>query len=372
METLFCPNSRCINHVPPSSGGWFYRHGSYESCGETHQRYRCTCCGKTFSRRTLSIDYWTHRRIDYGELITHFASGYSVRGLARYFHTNTQTIQNRFARLARNSIATFTSLHHRLTLTEHLVADGLEGFCVSQDFPNNIHLLAGKQSQFLYGFNYALMRRKGRKTDEQKARCEQLYPRVDFTTHTIKHTFRELLIQMMNLAHRVSGFCLFTDEKRQYQIALGEDPFTSRLRVHGAFSHITINSKAPRTVTNDLFSVNYLDREVRKDIPEFHRETVCFARNVCNSLERLCVYFFHHNFIKCYRIGVPGEERSHAEVAGVEKEQVESIRREVVRRRSFYHDGSVTYGGFFDELWRRVIPTPLKERPEYLPKYAIA
>jgi hypothetical protein len=58
------------------------------------------------------------------------------------------------------------------------------------------------------------------------------------------------------------------------------------------------------------------------------------------------VYFFHHNFIKRYRIGVAGEERTHAEVAAVEKNQVASIRREVLRRRSYYHDGSMTYGGF--------------------------
>jgi hypothetical protein len=292
--------------------------------------------------------------------------------LARYFQTNTQTIQNRFGRLARNSITVFTSLHHLLELNEHLVADGLENFCVSQDFPNNIHLLAGKQSQFLYGFNYALMRRKGRKTEKQKKRCAALYARVDFSTYTIKRTFRELLIQMMHVAHHASSFSLFTDEKQQYQFALREDPFTCRLRVYDRFSHFTINSKAPRTVYNDLFSVNYLDREVRKDIPEFHRESVCFPRNVCNCLERLCVYFFHHNFIKRYRIGVVGEQRTHAEVAGIAKEQVELIRRKVVKNRSFYHDGSVSYGGFFDELWRRVIPTPLREKRDYLPKYAIA
>jgi len=165
---------------------------------------------------------------------------------------------------------------------------------------------------------------------------------------------------------------LYTDEKRQYLLALGEDPFTSGLRVNGLFSHLTVNSRVPRTVSNELFSVNYLDREVRKDVAAFHRETVCFARNVTNSLERLCVYLFHHNFIKRYRIGVAGEERTHAEVAGVDKREVERIGAEVVRRQSFYHDGSVTYGGFFDELWRRELPTPLKTRCDYLPKYAIA
>jgi transposase-like protein len=369
---LYCPNSRCTNHFPDSLERWFYYHGTYTSCGQIRQRYRCKQCGKTFSLRSLSIDYWTHRQIDYSELITHFVSGYSVRGLARYFHTNTHTIQNRFSRLARNIITVLTSLHHTHELDEQLVADGLEGFCVSQDFPNNIHLLAGKQSQFLYGFNYALMRRKGRKTEAQRKRCTKLYRRVDFTRHTIKRSFKELLVQMASIVHQSASFRLYTDEKQQYRFALGEDPFTSRLQVKGLFSHITINSRLPRTVSNDLFSVNYLDREVRKDLAEFHRETVCFARNVNNSLERLSVYFFHHNFMKRYRIGVTGEERTHAEVAGIAKRQVRRLREEAVKRRSFYHDGSVSYGGFFDELWRRELPTPLKQRGDYLPAYAVA
>jgi hypothetical protein len=369
---LFCPNSCCPNHSPQRGRQWFDYHGTYSSCGITRQRYRCRRCGKTFSERSLSIDYWTHRSIDYGELVTHFASGFSVRGLARYFHTTTHTIQNRFNRLARNVITVLTSLHHSLKLEEDLVADGLENFCVSQDFPNNIHLLAGKKSQFLYGFNYALMRRKGRKTEAQKKRCKRLYPQVDFTRHTIKQTFKELLVQLTNVARQTDSFRLYTDEKEQYRFALNEDPFTCRLKVTDSFIHTTINSKEPRTIMNELFSVNYLDREVRKDVPEYHRETVCFGRNVNNSLERLCVYFFHHNFIKRYRIGVSCEERTHAEVAGVEKEVVRRICAEVIRRRSFYHDGSVSYGGFFDELWRRELPTPLKKRPEYLPAYAIA
>jgi len=369
---LFCPNSTCPNHYPDTHSQWFDYHGTYESCGVKRQRFRCKICRKTFSRRTLSIDYWTHLNIDFQQLITLFASGFSVRGLARYFNTTTHTIQNRFSRLTRNIITVFTSLHHSLELSEHLVADGLENFCVSQDFPNNIHLLAGKSSQFLYGFNYSLMRRKGRKTDVQKKRCEKLYPKVDFTRHTIKRTFKELLVQMTHVAHRSDSFRLYTDEKSQYRLALAEDPFTCGLKVKGGFSHITINSKAPRTVMNDLFSVNYLDREVRKDVPEYHRETVCIGRNVNNSLERLSVYFLHHNFIKRYRIGVMDEERTHAEVAGVNRDEVRRICEDVVTRRRFYHDGSVSYGGFFDELWRRDIPTPLKKRPDYLPGYAVA
>ena len=112
--------------------------------------------------------------------------------------------------------------------------------------------------------------------------------------------------------------------------------------------------------------------DISKDLPEYHRETVCFGRNVSNALERLVVYLYHHNFIKCYRIGVAGEDRTHAEVAGVSADRVAKIRSRVVTKRRFLNDGEVVRGGFFDQLWRRSITTPLKKGPEYLQKFAIA
>ena len=176
---LICPNTRCPNHLPnetPGAPRRFDLHGTYESCGQVHQRYRCRACGRTFSLRTLSIDYWTHGHIDYDLLIHLVASGLSLRGLSRHFGTTVKTMQNRIGRLARTIIPTLSLVQRHICLDENLVADGLENFCVSQDFPNNIHLLVGKNSQYTYGFNYALMRRTGRRTPEQQQRCDRLYP----------------------------------------------------------------------------------------------------------------------------------------------------------------------------------------------------
>jgi len=369
---LFCPDSSCPNHKPNALSQWFAYHGSYSSCGQQHRRYRCRSCGRTFSQRTLSIDYWTHSHIDYDELINHFASGYSLRGLSRHFHTSVKTIQDRFSRLTRTILPLLSLLQSSIALEEFLVADGIESFCVSQDFPNNLHLLVGKNSQYVYGFNYALMRRKGTMSEEQKLRCERLYPLVDFTRHTITGGFEDLTEQMNRVAVGAVLLRLYTDEKKQYRLVLAKDEQIQRRLIEGSFEHMTTSSEQKRTRTNNLFSVNYMDREMRKDVPEYHRETVCFGRNVVNSLERLCVYLYHHNFIKTYRIGVKGEHRTHAEVAGVSREEVERIRQEVVRRRRFIGDGEIMYGGFFEELWRRDIPTPLKDRHDYLPVHAVA
>lgn len=369
---LICPHSTCPNHHPPEAVQWFDYHGSYQSCGQVHQRYRCRSCGRTFSARTLSIDYWTHRLLDYRLLIELFAGGFSCRGLSRQFATTVKTIQNRFARLARAVIATLSAVQQSVELSEPLVADGLENFFVSQDFPADIHILVGKDSQYTYGLNYALMRRKGRKTEEQKRRCRRLYQLVDFTRHTITAGFTELIAQMKRVAGNREPLLLYTDEKSQYRWALAADEQLCAKAAAGSFTHVRISSRAARTLHNDLFSVNYIDREVRKDLPEFHRQTVCFARNVGNGLERLCVYLYHHNFIKRYRIGVSGEERNHAQVAGLDGQMMRRIEEEVTSRRYFIADEAVEKGGFFDELWRRQIPTPLKATPDYLPKFAVA
>ena len=171
---LICPNTRCMNHHGPPEYQWYDYHGSYKSSRGIIGRYRCRVCRKTFSERSLSIDYWAHTDIGYEKLMTLLVSGFSVRGLSRYFGTSTKVIQNRISRLARGAIVSMGRLQQNGELTESLVADGLENYCVSQDFPNNIHLLVGKKSQVVYGFNYALMRRKGRKTEDRKSWWETM------------------------------------------------------------------------------------------------------------------------------------------------------------------------------------------------------
>ncbi len=48
-----------------------------------------------------------------------------------------------------------------------------------------------------------------------------------------------------------------------------------------------VPATAPRTLNNDLFAVNYFDREIRKDQSNHTRETVQFSRDVNNAMDRL-------------------------------------------------------------------------------------
>jgi|GEM_PF-4274898 len=63
-------------------------------------------------------------------------------------------------------------------------------------------------------------------------------------------------------------------------------------------THRRYSSRLPRTVGNPLFPVNYIDRECRKDMAEYVRETIRFARSA-------------HNFFKPWSLNGGGADRRH-------------------------------------------------------------
>lgn len=362
----FCPNRYCSCHWLDRSpelaeGTWFVKDGTYspDSVGRT-QRYRCRSCGTRFSDQTFRLDFAVKLPLDYPTLFNHQISGSGIRDLARIQGVTDKVILNRISRLARQSIALHARMRAYLTLDEDLVADGFESFTWSQYFPNNIHMLVGKQSQYLYGADYANLRRKGRMRERQKRRRAELEKRFLPLPGEVLRSFTRLLGQLRRYAEKMtrSQLCLYTDEKQEYRRALGAD--SVELPEGGRLIHIRRSSKVARTRHNDLFAVNYYDRELRKDQANHVRESVQFSREVNNCMERLWVYSAWHNYRKPYRIGGRGgKERTHAQVAGVKKKQVEGLWEGFFYRRAFYSHLVLTES---EQLaWFRAFRSPMQE-----------
>ena len=152
---------------------------------------------------------------------------------------------------------------------------------------------------------------------------------------------------------------LFTDEKQEYPRVLGGRAQIRRLGRANRFQHLRISSKVARTLSNPLFAVNYMDRELRKDLHEHTRETVCFARNVNNSMERLWVYVGLHNYRKLYRERQPaGIKERHCERAGLREQLVERSFQGFTSRRRFLSLEPI--GEATERVWRRQYRTPLR------------
>ena len=318
-----------------------------------------------FSDQSFSINYAVRKNLSYDYILKQLKSAAGIRDIARDLKVSPTTIQNRISRLGRQALAVHSELMASIRLKEDLVADGFESFTVSQYFPNNIHLLAGKESQYLYSFDYAHMSRKGRMTEYQKIRNLEMRGKTAGRI-SITKSFTNICKQIEILTEKRSGShtTLFTDEKPQYAKVLTGCRFSRPL------SHITVNSKVPRTLNNDLFSVNYLDREIRKDNANHVRETVQFSRNVNNVMERLAVYGLYHNYMKPYRIN-SGERRVHAEVAGIKKQKIDSELKTLFTRRRFY-SRIRNLAAEEMKIWLRGFSTPGKIGFEYVPLYAWA
>ena len=360
-----CPNPSCPHHHNDEKGRkklkesarrskkpWFVRKGFYTSqrSGRVH-RFECRVCGTCFSEQTFSLDYFAKRTVSYERIEEMIGTTSSLRDIARSLRVSLGTVSNRISRLARQAMASHAGYLRTFTPREALVADGFESFVWSQFFPNNINLLVTADSQLLLGATYCTIRRKGSMTEAQKKRRAQLEALFRPPGGVIKHAFAELIDEALPLVDRRcrkthEAVELRTDEKREYLLALQEHSFYRALMSRGMLVHRTVSSRAARTLRNPLFAVNYFDREIRKDMANHVRETVCFARNVNAAMERFWIYAVHHNLIKRYRERQPRSDMStHASVAGIPAETVGRIRRHYFTRRAFFSKTEPAFRG---------------------------
>jgi transposase-like protein len=374
-EPPFCPRLTCKLHKKePETTTWYYKAGHYHTKAFSRvQRYRCKICGKYFSAQTFSLDYYAKKVVDYRELLKRLVSTSGTRDMARDFDISTGTVQNKLFRLSHQAMAVHEDLKAALKRPDDMVADGFESYSVSQYFPNNIHLLALRESQYVYFSNYVTIRRKGRMTRAQKARRKALEKRFWPAYKGIEFSFNDVLDEVARFKQNCgpASFRFITDEKKDYRRAMQEHKIMKRFLQDKQIEHVTVNSRKPRTARNPLFAVNYLDRQFRKDLSNHVRETVCFARNVNNCMERQMIYLMYHNYLKQFRENQRYQNRiTHAEMAGIEKRLIQTTVSRAFTVRRFLSLANIN--GFVRRLWKRTLFTPLKQVVEFIPKYTLS
>jgi hypothetical protein len=335
------------------------------------RRFKCLACNKGFSERTFSVDYYTKRIFNLREIHRAASQGESVSSIARHLEGSIESIQNRVERLSRNGLAMHEFLLADLKLSENLVADGFESFDRSQYFPNNINLLVGQDSQMLYGITHTTIRRKGRMSKHQKRMREKIEQTYCAPKKGIQTSFTRLLELIPKLwdSSRRPLLRLWTDEHHAYPRSILHVSQLALCQCTGSFVHSTWPSKAYRCISNPLFPVNYFDRELRKDIAAFRRESTCYTRNTANGLARLTLHLVYHNYQKPFRVG-PGRktEYVHAEMAGIAAERIAEQFETFYTNRAFLSKQKLSAEG--RKIWLKEAVTPLKVGATYLPKYA--
>ena len=340
-EPPFCPNAHCQCHFYPGESEhdrWYSDDGVFVSNREgLTQRYRCRECGKRFSEATFSLDYYAKRKINLYRLRRHLVSGSSIRATSRQLFCAPGTVTRRLMILARQSIAAHAALSPHHARCEPLVADGFESFWVSQYHPNNFNLLCGSDSQYVHALTTVSLKRSGRMREAQRKKRERIEALDPSDPAALEHSFGELVSAATRLWHRQREEEVCTGDERCILITDEHQSYPKAILPFRALTHIvhwTVSSQLARTGDNPLFAVNYIDREIRKDLAEHHRETMCFARSASHSVARMWVYLVWHNIEKPYRIS-PRSPLTHAEVSGVPRDELRRQKRKLMRRRAF-------------------------------------
>ena len=347
MHTLtplpeFCPNRRCRFHDRRRAAGtrWYTRFGSFhtEARGSI-PRFRCSTCGKTCSTQTFSVHYWTHADADLVWILHQLYGCGGLRQMGRFLGVTYRVIQNRVRRLARNALALMDQSLAELELVENLTMDGFQSFNRSQYHPNNITHVTGSESQFIYGLVYTSLRRSGTMTAAQRV-FRALIDTVWRPPRSVRQDCTALLTDLGPLIHRATlrnRVEFATDEHRAYPQALKAVPALAAALREGRLVHQRVSSRAARTRQNPLFPVNYVDRQMRKNLAEHVRETVRQGREINCQMERMAIFTALHNFLTPHRIGDradAGASERHASVAQV---AVETARWHLERMTTHRH-----------------------------------
>lgn len=285
---------------------WYRKAGSYYTQARgSIQRFVCKACGKTFSAQFFSIHYWTKLNLDCAEIAELINGSRSLLQYCRKQKVSYHALENRSRRIGRNALYIIHLANKNLELKESLVFDGFETFCRSQMFPCHFNILTGQYSQFIYGFNYSKLRRKGRMTKQQRGWREKIEEHYRPDPSSIKKQiqglftdFRQPIIQ----ACKREKQSLFSDKHRAYPGALKSVEGFSELLESGRLLHIRHDSSKFRGTRNPLFAVNYVDREIRKNVGEHCRESTKYGREVNCQLERMAIFQLMHNFFTPHRI----------------------------------------------------------------------
>lgn len=372
----FCPNKQCSLHQQaPADDSWFTPKGSYhtKAFGVVH-RFQCKVCRTTFSTQTFSQDYYLKKLVPPLDLVNRHTSGESLRAMSRNLALSPKTVQNRLERLSRQALAFHAAALPHLQNHDAVCIDGLVSFDISQYFPSEIPIAITANSQFIIDFSHATRKRSGTMTKAQKAKAAVLYQQVSLERGAISRSFKDTLLSALKYQPpcRFRPFILITDEKPEYQrVVFNLEAFRFQSE-NSWIIHQRIWSKLPRTIYNPLFSSNYIEREVRKDMAHHHRETECFNRNVSNGMLRLGLYCMWHNYAKPFRIRARKgmHPATHAEAAGVPISIIKQFLKFLAEgTRAFL--SRITLTQAMKRTWVKGWMTPGKRTKDTVPAYVL-
>lgn len=279
------PASRCLSGCRSE----FVRCGSFKRIGDRVrvQRYRCKCCGKSFSDATSDINFGQKIRHLNSTITKCLSAGYSQRRLAFDLEINRKTVVRKFVRMGTKAIEALPIFNLKQEKVKCVEFDDMESSVHTKCKPVSITLAVESKTRRILGFRVSEMPAKGklakisikkygkRKDERPKARrslFEELKPLLD----------PEAIIKSDQNPHYIP------DVKKHF-------PGHVHQTFKGRRGCVVGQGELKRGGFDPLFSLNHTCAMLRANVNRLFRRTWCTTKRADRLAMHIALYALNHN-----------------------------------------------------------------------------
>ena len=298
--------------------------------------------------------YFAKRRVDLFQVFSRVRGGSSLRDIGRELDCSRTAVSNAILRLGRQAMSMHIQLMSSISGSGALSFDGLMSAIATRDYCSHITTLGDTAHELIVAMTQSVTDRGGPHNPIQQRRITARRSVWRPTPGDLSESICLLIKELPRWVGRHRIF-LDTDEHPIYQRLIESDMALRWFDNAGLLTVRRTSSKKPRTTTNPLFLMNYIDRMMRHRMVEHHRQTIALARNSSMQMHRMWIFAWDHNARQPARVAGL-DRRCRAELAGVDSARLLRMRRQFFRQRASLR--GLPMPESIRSVWNAELPTP--------------
>ncbi len=286
-----CPNRHCSAHRKPVGKFW-NRAGRFQpKCRSVAiPRFRCKVCRKWFSSQTFRIDYRDRRPHDNAAIMRHLISGVSLRQVGRLLNLDCHSVQHKARKISRHLRLLNRNLLVGLPAGRTVGLDEMETFEHRSIQPVTVPMLVDDESKMVLAVGVAPIRRTAKKGTRRQKHIDRFEAKHGKRPDRGRQAVRAIFGRLARLLGNRPA-TIVTDMKSSYAT-----------EVHRRFgpqvAHQTVHSKAPRTTSNPLFSINLTEAMMRDNNGRLRRRSWLVTKRSRALRQQLEMFAAYRNWIR--------------------------------------------------------------------------
>ena len=237
-------------------------------------RFRCSACGRTFSRQTFRADYYDHKPHLNAPLLINLISGVGLRQSSRTLNLTRRCTELKARKIARHLRRLNLNLRGVFDRDLELQLDELETYeSRRRERPVTFPIAIDAKSRFIIWGESAKLSPRGRMTPARRRAVAADEARFGKRRDRSRVAVRRTLQRVGPMIEGLGRVPIQTDQKSGYPGLI------RRTLGIGRTIHNRTSSRAPRTISNPLFPINQTEAMARDNLGRLRRESWLISKN---------------------------------------------------------------------------------------------